>query len=121
MRQTSKNGQLFICKSCQKIHLEFGNIGLDFKSDKSLKELSNYLKTVSKSQFKKENVAANYRRSILIPFPNTTVKALLSDVELEEIITLIGTFLKKRDEQPMLNPEFADLKAVSYLREIILN
>ena len=122
MKKTSENGQLFFCGSCKKIHLEFGTIGFDFQSKEKLAELYKYLKTVNSNHLKLfESTTSQYRRTILIPFPNISVKMLLSDSELIELIQLIGSFLDKQQQETEMQPIFENLKTVSDLNGIILN
>ena len=119
MKKTSKNGQLFICCSCKKIHLEFGNIGMDFQSQEKLKDLFNYLQTVNSNHFDFENTGSSYRRKIPVPFANTTVKLLLNETEILELMALITSFLDQPTEE--IPPGFTNLKSISYLNGIILN
>ena len=120
MKKVSENGQLYKCSSCQKIHLEFGNIGMDFKSSESLNELLRYLHTVNDNQFENEIRNDNFRRRLLIPFANTTIKLLLSDQEILELIYLIGSFLNQTCTVTPV-PKFASLRRLSSLNSIILN
>lgn len=121
MKKTSKNGQIFICSSCKKIHFEFGNIGMDFQSPEKLNELLKYLQTVNSNHFETEDLTNNYRRKILIPFVNSSVKLLLSGDEITEIIKLIVSFTDKLEnsKEPALN--LISLKSINYLNGIILN
>lgn len=115
MESKSLNGRLYTCNSCHKIHMEYGNFGIDLKSQKALKEFSDYLKTVQTNQFKEKSS----RRKILIPFSNITIKLLLSDKEISELIGLISSFLKKQKTSHQKETETLD--AITYLNVIILN
>jgi hypothetical protein len=119
MKNTSKNGQLFICSSCKKIHLEFGNIGMDFQSPERLNELLSFLQTVSSNHFSFENTGNNNRRKILVPFANAPVKLLLNEAEIHEISELISSFLNRPCCK--VSSGLSNLKAISNLNGIILN
>ncbi len=121
MKKVSKNGQLFICSSCRKIHLEFGNIAMDFTTTERLQELQQYLHTVNSNHFENEVLSNNYRRQIFIPFANTTIKLLLSDKEINELMGLIQAFLEQSTDSNHPQPQFADLKMLSSLNSIVLN
>ncbi|WP_321286884.1 DUF6686 family protein [uncultured Sunxiuqinia sp.] len=121
MKKVSKNGQLFVCNTCNKIHLEFGNIGMDFKSPTKLEELRGYLNTVNSNHFENEILANNYRRKILIPFANTNIKLLLSDQEIIELIELINSFLAQDSASNKTFNRFDNLRSISSIKSIILN
>ncbi|RKD91391.1 DUF6686 family protein [Mangrovibacterium diazotrophicum] len=93
MKYETLNGKLFICSSCKKIHLEFGNIGMDFQSEKTLKEMLTYLNGVKQTSQSFPNQDMPYRRTIMIPFENTNLKILLNDDEIEELTSLFTHFI----------------------------
>lgn len=120
MKKVSENGQIFICSSCKKIHVEFGNIGIDFKGPEKLTELQKYLKTVRDNHFENEVLNKNDRRQLLIPFSNSSFKLLLSNKEIIELIDLIADFLNQLPETKPFNT-FANLKSISSFNTITLN
>lgn len=122
-KKLSKNGQLFICSSCRKIHLEFGNLAIDFHSNTKLKELLNFLNTVHANHFENEVLSNNSRRQILVPFTNSSIKLLLSDEEISELTNLIRAFLQDSFSPANAKAEarFTNLKTLSALSKIILN
>lgn len=93
MKYETLNGKLFICSSCKKIHLEFGNIGMDFQSEKSLKEMLTYLNSVKQTSQNLSDREMPYRRKIMIPFQDTSLKILLNEAEIEELILLFSRFI----------------------------
>ncbi len=121
MKKLSENGQLFVCGSCRKIHLEFGNLAMDFQSKTKLRELLNFLNTVSANHFENEVLSNNSRRQILVPFANSSIKLLLSDVEIKELTALIRDFLQDSAMTGKASPPFTDLKKLSVLNLILLN
>ena len=123
MKKLSENGRLFICSSCRKIHLEFGNLAMDFHSKTKLKELLNFLNTVHANHFENEVLSNNSRRQILVPFTNSSIKLLLSDEEINELTNLIRAFLKDSVNPVNTKTEarFTNLEKLSALSRIILN
>ncbi|WP_299576233.1 DUF6686 family protein [uncultured Sunxiuqinia sp.] len=121
MKKLSENGQLFICDACRKIHLEYGNVGMDFISEKKLNELMQYLRTVRSSHFANETLKNNDRRQILIPFANTPIKLLLSDWEIVEIIRLIQVFLDEPKPSKFTHFKLINPKKISALTRISPN
>jgi len=121
MKKLSENGQLFVCGSCQKIHLEFGNLAMDFRSKEKLKELLDFLVTVSLNHFENEVLGNNSRRRIFVPFANSSIKLLLSDLEINELTVLIRSFLQEAVSKANAKPKFTDLKKLSILSRSMFN
>ncbi|WP_163708858.1 DUF6686 family protein [Mangrovibacterium lignilyticum] len=93
MKRETLNGKLFICSSCQKIHLEFITTGLDFRNQQSLKEMLVYLNGVKATSDDSSDQNMPYRRKIMIPFQDTNLKMLLTPSELDELTQLIAGFI----------------------------
>lgn len=89
----SKNGQIFICNQCRKIHLEFGNFTFDFSSRSQLKNFLEHLEQVDGSYYQELNRQSAYQRKIMIPVPEARMKLLFTLNELEEIRHLIRRFI----------------------------
>ena len=121
MKKLSENGHLFICGACRKIHLEFGNLAMDFQSKEKLQELLNFLNTVSANHFENEVLSNNSRRKILVPFANSSIKLLLSDMEIKELTELIQAFLHDSANPAKAALQLTDLKKLSTLNLILLN
>lgn len=90
---SSRNGQIFICNHCQKIHLEFGNFTFDFSSQDQLKNFLSHLKQIDGSYYEERNKYSAYYRKIMVPVPETRMKMLFTLNELNEIKDLIGGFI----------------------------
>ncbi len=88
------HGHLFTCNRCNKIHFEFNQIAIDFSSIKTLESFLNYLKNIDYEEFEKINNNTHYIRKIHIPFPNTSIKMVLSQIDLKEITMLTSMFIK---------------------------
>lgn len=92
INQQSTNGQLFICNTCHKIHLEFNSIGINFEELEQLKEFHQYLLSVNGAYYDELNKGNNFRRKIQIPISGKDIKILVTYNELKELIALIGRF-----------------------------
>ena len=93
MKRETLNGRIFICQSCQKIHLEFNSFAMDLKNRETLTEMLTFLKAVKATSSDELNESMPFRRKIMIPFSETNIKLLLTAEELEEIIQLIDGFI----------------------------
>ncbi len=98
MNRETLNGKIFICPNCNKIHLEFGNFGIDFKTEQNLQEMLKYLLEVKSMKAELADQDNPYRRKIIIPFQHTNIKALLNSEELDELCYLIRSFLNQTTE-----------------------
>jgi hypothetical protein len=94
---------------------------MDFNSTEKLRELLQYLHTVNSTHFENEVLSNNFRRKIFIPFSNSTIKLLLSDKEIRELMVLIDAFLEQSTDPNQPQPHYADLKMLSSLNTIVLN
>jgi hypothetical protein len=90
---SSKNGQIFICNRCHKIHLEFGNFTFDFSFEVRLKNFLEHLEEVDGAYYEELNRQSTYQRKIMIPVPETRMKMLFTLNELNEIRQLIRGFI----------------------------
>lgn len=93
MVSTGAHGQIFTCESCNKIHLEFMNTGIDFKNIKLLGEFYDYLNSLDVLEYERQNKDNLYHRKVIIPFPYTTVKLMLTAGETDELKLMIKQFL----------------------------
>jgi hypothetical protein len=87
------HGHLFTCGKCNKYHFEFNQFGIDFSSLNALNDFKDYLSELDSEEFERINQNSQYNRKIQIPFPNTSIKMLLSSMELKELIVLLATFI----------------------------
>lgn len=87
------NGQIFVCPICSKIHLEFGNIAADFCRENKLRDFSQYLHALDARLITQMNQTSAYRRKVMIAFPETGMKLVLSVPKLDELKQLISSFL----------------------------
>ena len=93
----SANGQIFLCDKCDKIHVEFNGIGIDFTNQFHLQAFYRYLKSIDGEYYEKKNRNKTYRRKIIIPLPDSKGKLLFTNGELIEFRQLIFNFLGKAD------------------------
>ena len=96
---SSRNGQIFICTQCQKIHLEFGNFTFDFSSQAHLTHFLTHLERVDGLYYEELNKHSSYQRKIMVPIPDTRMKMLFTSGELNEIRTLIRGFIGRNKNE----------------------
>lgn len=89
----SQHGHFFTCNKCNKFHFEFNQIAIDFSSLKILENFQNYLLEINGEEFEQLNTNTLYNRKIHIPFPNTSIKLVLSQADLNELKGLVSTFV----------------------------
>ncbi len=103
----TKNGHLFSCSKCKKFHLEFNQLGIDFKSFKNIKDFNYYLSLINGEFFEEQNKETLYLKKIHIPFDGTSIKMLLNSKDLEELRLLLNQFIlnyeKLLEQQKLLN------------------
>jgi hypothetical protein len=85
----TKNGRIFRCASCDKIHIEFNNINFNF-NDKEYIHFANYFKGLDGEYWELVNTNANYRRKIIVPVGHNNMNFLLNQEELEELKELLA-------------------------------
>ena len=88
---SSIHGQIFICDTCQMIHLEFGHFSIDFNEEK-LKRFLNHLENIDGRFIEVENRLNRYRRKILVAMPHFHLKLMFTNDELREIRSLTVIF-----------------------------
>lgn len=93
------HGHIFICDKCKKIHFEFNQIGINFSSINILNNFYTNLLSIDGEAFENINMSIDYIRKIHIPFPNTSIKMLLSLQDLEELKILLATFIQEYNKQ----------------------
>lgn len=102
----SQQGHLFTCDKCAKLHFEFNQIAMDFSSLAKLESLYSYLSDIQGDDFEKLNSDTLYVRKIHIPFPNTSVKMVLSHNDLKELKVLltkfVGEYKRVEEEDKMM-------------------
>ncbi len=91
----SIHGHLFTCDKCNKFHFEFNQIAIDFSSISILENFHEYLTKLDGNEFEQINSHTQYIRKIHIPFPNTSIKMVLSQADLAELKVLVENFTKK--------------------------
>ncbi|MCL3779781.1 hypothetical protein EMN47_05185 [Prolixibacteraceae bacterium JC049] len=83
----------FYCNSCNKVHLEFNNLGIDFVDEDELVEFSNYLKAIDSEYYYHLNEYSEYHRKIIIPINKKGLKILLNKEEINILIGAINDFV----------------------------
>lgn len=96
---SSANGQIFVCNQCKKIHLEFGNFSYDFTSETKLNDFLSYLEQLNGLHYEGLNKSSAYRRKVMVPIPDTSLKMLFTSGELDEIRNLIRDFINRNKKE----------------------
>ncbi|MGQ1786923.1 MULTISPECIES: DUF6686 family protein [unclassified Saccharicrinis] len=112
------HGHIFTCEKCNKFHFEFNQLAIDFSSLNILDNFYDYLNKLEGNEFEKINFNTLYHRKIHIPFPNTAIKMVLSQVDLKELKILISMFLK---EYKTAEEESLMMKNLTHISEKQLN
>ena len=102
----SANGQIFLCKHCSRIHLEFNGIGIDFANIDNLQNFYHGLAKLNGSFYEQKNGISKYRRKIIIPFPHGSGKFLHSNGELNELKALLKNYIEQ-EQMPLSSSEIA--------------
>lgn len=89
----TKNGQVYICKKCNMIHIEYGNLNFNF-SKKEFEEFANYIINLDGAFWQDENKYAPFNRKIIIPIGHKNFNVLLSLAELNEMKSLFKFWSK---------------------------
>lgn len=85
----TENGRIFRCSSCNKIHIEFNNLNLNF-TDEEFQHFSQYILSIDGIEWTHRNRNLKYNRKIVLQlFNNSSANILLNIAELEEFKSLI--------------------------------
>ncbi len=103
------NGKIFICKTCDKIHIEFNNLNFVFAPEE-FKFFRNYFKNLNEHHWKKVNEKSQYDRKIMIPIGHRNFTMLFHVEEIQEMRQLLGNYDKKTSSQQLL--QFKSLSTV---------
>lgn len=96
----TKNGRVFICPDCNKIHVEFNNLVFNF-NDREYKHFSNYIKSLNGQFWEYLNLNTYYKRKIFIPVGHKSFTLLFNNSELQEMQNLFAK--KKKRKQRVVN------------------
>ncbi len=107
------NGHLFTCDKCSKFHFEFNQLAIDFTSIKVLEDFLNFFNKMDGEMFEKMNQATSYVRKIHVPFPNTSIKMVLSQTDLIELKVLVRTFINDYKAAEEENRAIRELSIIS--------
>jgi len=83
------NGCVFICPSCDKIHVEYQNFLFSF-DEKEYKHFCSCFLRMDGEYYEQVNAQMNYKRKIIVPIGHRNASMLLNIKELEEIQTLLS-------------------------------
>ena len=85
----TKNGRVFTCPDCDKLHIEFNNLVFNF-NEREYTHFSNYIKSLNGQFWEYLNLNTYYKRKIFIPLGHKNFTLLFNNSELTEIQELVG-------------------------------
>ncbi|WP_075591573.1 DUF6686 family protein [Labilibacter marinus] len=112
------HGHIFTCDKCSKIHFEFNQLAINFSSLSIIEDFYSYLNKLEGDEFERINNQSQYIRKIQIPFPNTSIKMVLSKADLKELKILMQMFIVDYRE---LEQKSQLIKKLSHISEKQLN
>ncbi len=85
----TKNGRVFTCPDCDKIHIEFNNLVFNF-NEQEYKHFCNYVKALNGQFWEYLNINTHYKRKFFIPLGHKNFTLLFSNSELSELKELFN-------------------------------
>ncbi len=102
------NGKIFMCKACDKIHIEFNNLNFVFTPEE-FRFFRNYFKNLNEYHWENLNEKSQYDRKIMIPIGHTNFTMLFHAEEIQEMRRLLHNYNKKSKSQKLI--QFKNLSA----------
>ncbi len=78
-------GKVFQCTSCNRIHLEFNNLNINFKDKENYYEFVDFIHQLDGAKIEEQNNGSPYSRKIFIPIGSGGCNFLLNSYELENL------------------------------------
>jgi hypothetical protein len=91
------NGKVFLCDTCNAIHIEYKNLNFNFSSIQ-FKNFVNYMSRLKGEEWEQKNRDSQYDRKILIPMGHDSFNVMLNNTELEEIKNLLHIKMPERKD-----------------------
>ena len=108
----TRNGQVFMCSTCKKIHIEFKNLNFNF-TEEQYDEFSAYIQDLNGSVWERHNSHSHFHRKIIIPINHDCFRVLLDQTELIELKSLLQPTDKPQKDIELIKTK--DFEFVSYL------
>ncbi len=89
MINETRNGKVFQCKDCSRIHIEFLNLNFNL-SPGQFRQFSKYIHNLDGEHWQNLNLRCMFQRKIVIPIGHQSFNILLHKHELEELKQLIN-------------------------------
>jgi hypothetical protein len=102
--------KIYKCRTCQKIHLEAGNVLIHFPSWGQLRKYLNYLESIDVSYYVATNRKKGLAKDIFLPVDGGMVNIAFSLDEFEEMKTVIHSYLLENRKYIDLN----EFKVISW-------
>lgn len=83
------NGCVFICPSCDKVHVEFNNFLFSF-DQREYNHFSNCFLRMDGDYYEQANAAINYSRKSIVPIGHRNASMMLNNKELGELKQLLS-------------------------------
>jgi len=93
----TNNGKVFLCDTCNAIHIEYKNLNFNFTSEQ-FKNFVNYMSRLNWAEREPKNRDSYYDRKILIPMGHDSFNVMLNNSELEEIKNLLHIKMPERKD-----------------------
>ncbi len=84
----TKNGRIFICPNCEKIHVEFNNFIFTFNKDE-FQYFQRCFARMDGCYYEALNASTVYSRKIIVPIGHKNASMLLNARELKELQVLL--------------------------------
>jgi len=90
----SKNGRIFICPNCEKIHIEFFNFLFSF-NEEEFDYFKKCFERMDGCYYERANSGLNYTRKIIVPIGHRNASMMLNRKELEELQDLLANKIQE--------------------------
>ncbi len=100
----TKNGKVFECDKCNRIHIEFLNLNFNFTSSQ-YRVFVQYMARLDGERWQNENAGSELKRKIVIPTDSQSLNILLNIRELDELKMLLKVNRKNAVESLVIPAE----------------
>jgi len=103
------NGRVFICPSCDKIHVEFHNFLFSF-DQQEYRYFKRCFERMDGCYYEAINSEIVYQRKIIVPIGHKNASMMLNRFELKELQDLLGGTVKSSDLPVFLSVKEIDVR-----------
>jgi hypothetical protein len=87
--------RIYKCKTCEKIHLETGNVLIHFPTLQRLRQYLDYLETIDARHYAALNRDKGFSKDVFLPIEGSTVNIAFSLEEFEAVKNEIRNYLSE--------------------------